>query len=139
MVKCWSSSIARWLRSRFPWICSICGSNWAWFAAITASPSTTARRSLPSARAFAELCNGDEDLDSWLLKNLVDFQFLTAPNRLTPFWRFFKDAMGSLGWKFAALGIPCHTRLGDSGKDCRDFQDSNARQDRNRGGDAASA
>ena len=29
MVKCWSSFIARWLRSLFPWICSICGSNWA--------------------------------------------------------------------------------------------------------------
>src|ERR1700720_16171 len=47
--------------------------------------------------------------------------------------------MGSLGWKLAALGIPCYTELGDSGKDCRDLQDSNARQDRNRGGVARPA
>src|SRR5579862_2253154 len=33
-------------------------------------------------------------------------------------------AMGSLGWKLAALGIPCHTKLGDSGKDRGDLQDS---------------
>src|SRR5579863_9037414 len=47
--------------------------------------------------------------------------------------------MGSFGWKLAALGIPCHTRPGDPGKDRGDLQDSNARQDRNRGGDARPA
>src|SRR5208282_6075703 len=47
--------------------------------------------------------------------------------------------MGSLGWELAALGISCNTRLGDSGKDCGDLQGSNARQDRNRGGDARPA
>src|SRR6202044_2288359 len=87
--------MGRWLRGPSRWIYPTCGSNWASFAAITALPSTTGRRSLRSARAFAELCNDDEDLNSWLLKNLVDFQFLTAPNRLTPFWRFFRDFCGT--------------------------------------------
>src|SRR5450432_1205839 len=67
--------MGRWLRGPSRWIYPTCGSNWASFAAIAASPSTTGRRSLRSVRAFAELCNDDEDLNSWLLKNLVDFQF----------------------------------------------------------------
>src|SRR5271163_3798532 len=47
--------------------------------------------------------------------------------------------MGSLGWELAALGISCNTRHWDSGKDCGDLQDANARQDRNRGGGARPA
>lgn len=51
------------------------------------------KAALASIRArICEQYNHDEDQDSWLLKNLVDFQFLTAPNRLTPFWRFFRRA-----------------------------------------------